>query len=527
MATTWTPELIHRRRWWTLLTLCLSLTVISIDNTILNVALPSIVESVGASQSQLQWIIDSYTIVFACLLLTMGALGDRWGRRTLLAIGLLVFGTCSALASTAGSANVLILFRGLMGIGGAMIFPSTLSILTNTFEGPERAKAIGVWAGVAGLGVAIGPLAGGFLLNHFWWGSVFLINVPICLAAVVLGRFLVPPSKSNEQGHGLDPVGAGLSIVALVGILYGIIEVPDKGWADPSVIGALIVGIAFLGAFIWWETHTKDPMLDVRLFRNPRFSAASATITLNYFALFGSTFLIVQYFQFVLGYSPLKAGVMTAPVAIGLMLASTVAHRFVARFGTTKVVVAGLSISTTVLLLYGVEALVSSVAGGMIIRGIFGIGMGLTVPPATESIMGALPKDRAGVGSAVNDTTRQTGGALGVAVIGSVFAWRYHAGLGGLEGLPTTATDAAHDSIGKALGVAGQLPVEQATKLLDVANTAYFSGLRTGVWLGAAILAGTAVFAWRCLPSTAATPDDDIDLRAEERELASVDDGIL
>jgi len=523
----WTPEMRHQRRWWTLVTLCLSLTVISIDNTILNVALPSIVESVGASQSQLQWIIDSYTIVFACLLLTMGALGDRWGRRTLLTVGLVVFATCSALAATAGSAPALILFRGLMGIGGAMIFPSTLSILTNTFEGPERAKAIGVWAGVSGLGVAIGPLAGGFLLDHFWWGSVFLINVPICAAAVVLGRFLVPPSKSSEQGHGLDPVGAVLSIAALVGILYGVIEVPDKGWSDPSVLTALVVGLGFLAGFLWWETHTEDPMLDVRLFRNPRFSAASATITLNYFALFGSTFLIVQYFQFVLGYSPLKAGMMTAPVAIGLMSASSVAHRFVRRFGTTRVVVAGLCTSATVLVLYGVEPLVSSVAGGMVIRAVFGFGMGLTVPPATESIMGALPKERAGVGSAVNDTTRQTGGALGVAVIGSVFAWRYQAGLGDMSGVPAGAADAACDSIGKALAAAQQLPAEQAARLVDLADTAYFGAMRAGVWLGALVLAATAWFAHRHLPSTAATPDDDLERRVAETELASVDDGIL
>lgn len=527
MPNRWTPERIHQRRWYTLIAICLAVTITSIDNTIMNVGLPSIVRGVGASQAQLQWLIDSYTIVFACLLLTMGAIGDKWGRHRTMMIGLVIFGFFSAIASFAGSADSLIICRGLMGIGGALILPATLAILTNTFEGKERAKAIGVWSAVAGIGVAAGPLLGGFLLDHFWWGSIFLINVPVCIIAVFMGWFLVPPSKSADEGHRLDPVGAVLSIVALVGLLYGIIEIPDKGWSSPEVLLAVGSGVLFLALFTWWEIRSDHPMLDLNFFRNPRFSAASMTITINYFVMFGSTFLIVQNFQFVLGYSPLKAGVMTAPVAVGLMVTSPQAHTFVARWGTTKVVVVGLLICSGVMVCYGIEPIISSVVGGIIVRGIFGVGLALTATPATESIMGALPRDRAGVGSAVNDTTRQIGGALGVAVIGSLFAWSYRSSLSDLSGLPANVAADAQNSIGKAIEAAKNLPPAEATSLLDNAKQAYVSGMRVGVWTCAVILVGAAVLAMKFLPSTPGLPDDDQELRDFETEAVSLDDGIL
>lgn len=527
MSSRWTPERIHQRRWFTLIAICIAVTITSIDNTIMNVGLPSIVRGVGASQAQLQWLIDSYTIVFACLLLTMGAIGDKWGRHRTMMIGLVIFGGFSAVASQADSANSLIICRGLMGIGGALILPATLAILTNTFEGKERSKAIGIWAAVAGIGVAAGPLFGGFLLDHFWWGSIFLINVPICIVAVVMGWFLVPPSKSAEVGHRLDPVGALLSIVALVGLLYGIIEIPEKGWSSPEVLFAVGAGIVFLGLFTWWEMRSDHPMLDLNFFRNPRFSAASMTITINYFVMFGSTFLIVQYFQFILGYSPLKAGVMTAPVAVGLMVMSPQSHKLVARWGTTRVVIVGLVVCAGVMVCYGIESIISSDIGGIVVRAIFGAGLALTATPATESIMGALPRDRAGVGSAVNDTTRQIGGALGVAVIGSLFAWRYHASLSDLSGLPTDVASAAQNSIGKAIQVADTLPSDQAAALLENAKQAYVSGMRVGVWTCAVILIGAAFLTAKFLPSTPGTPDDDGELRDAEVEAVSLDDGIL
>jgi EmrB/QacA subfamily drug resistance transporter len=506
------PDTGYERRWWTLAVLCMSLIVIGVDNTILNVALPSIVRDLHAQGSQLQWIIDAYTIVFAGLLLTAGSLGDRLGRKGALTTGLVLFAVFSALASRATTPGMLIAARGLMGIGGAFIFPTTLSILTNTFHGRERARAIGIWAGVSGLGIVIGPLGGGLLLEHFAWGSVFLVNIPICMAAVVLGHYFVPTSRDPDEGR-LDPIGAVLSIVALGGLLYGIIEGPDVGWSSLTVFAGIAVGVGFLALFLFWEAHTTYPMLDVRFFRNPRFSAASATITLTYFALFGSTFLLTQYFQFVLGYSPLKAGLMTAPVAVGIMVSAPQAVRLVERFGTKRVVVGGLLIVAAALAMYASDTIMSSVVLGGLVRVLFGFGMGFTSAPATESIMGSLPPAKAGVGSAVNDTTRQTGGALGVAVIGSIFALRYHAASVDIPGIPAATQAQIRDSIGRALEAARQLPAAQQRLVRAAANHAYIVSMRVAYAVGAAVILAAAFVSWRWLPAqplaAPVTPDEE------------------
>jgi EmrB/QacA subfamily drug resistance transporter len=499
------PERIRELRWWTLAVLCISLIVISVDNTILNVALPSIVKELGATGSQLQWIIDAYTIVFAGLLLTAGSLGDRLGRKYALTAGLVLFGVFSAFASQASSPSMLILARGLMGVGGAFIFPTTLSILTNTFTGADRAKAIGIWAGVSGLGIVIGPVGGGLLLEHFSWGSVFLVYVPICVIAIALGIFLVPNSHDPEEGR-LDPLGAVLSVIGLTALLYGIIEAPDRGWGSTPVLGALAVGIVVLGAFFAWELHTRYPMLDIRFFRNPRFSAASATITLTYFALFGSTFLLTQYFQFVLGYSPLKAGVMTAPVAVGIMVCAPQAPRFVDRFGTKKVVASGLLVVAFSLLLYASDTIMSSLFWGILVRTLFGAGMGFTAAPATESIMGSLPPGKAGVGSAVNDTTRQTGGALGVAVIGSIFLFRYHSVVGSADSVPRSVRPAVRDSIGAALDAARSLPARGQAAVIQLVDHAYIVSMRLAYFIAALVVLAAAAVTWRYLPAHA--PDE-------------------
>jgi EmrB/QacA subfamily drug resistance transporter len=512
-----TPDEAHRRRWITLAVVCLSLVVISIDNTILNVALPSIVRELGAEGSQLQWIIDSYTIVFAGLLLTAGSLGDRYGRKKALTTGLVLFGGFSALASQATSAPMLIAARGLMGIGGAFIFPTTLSILTNSFAGRERARAIGIWAGVAGLGIVIGPLGGGLLLEHFAWGSVFLVNVPLCAAAVVLGHFFVPDSRDPAEGR-LDPVGALLSIVALTLLLFGIIEAPNLGWGEPQVVGALVGGLAVLGLFLAWELHIDHPMLDVRFFRNPRFSAASGTITLTYFALFGSTFLLTQYFQFVLGYSPLEAGLMTAPVAVGIMTFAPLAPKLVDRVGTKRVVVVGLLIVVGALCCYASDTIMSSFVGGALVRLVFGAGMGLTTAPATESIMGSLPPGKAGVGSAVNDTTRQTGGALGVAVLGSVFALRYHSVIGDAGFAPAEARADVKDSIGRALEAGARVGGEVGSRIAAEARHAFVASMRLVYGVAALVVLCAAFVAWSFLPARA--PTDQPVLYDEDVELA-------
>jgi EmrB/QacA subfamily drug resistance transporter len=509
--------------------LCLSLTVISIDNTILNVALPSIVESLDARGSELQLLIDGYTIVFACLLLTAGSLGDKLGRKGILTAGLALFGAFSALAAFSTSSHMLIGARALMGIGGACIYPSTLSILTNTFhDNRERARAIGIWAGVSGLGVAIGPLAGGLLVEHFWWGSVFLVNVPICAAAIIAGRFFVPTTPRDPDSD-LDPFGALFSILGLAGLLFAIIELPDRGLSDPAVLISFAVAAIFLAAFAYWETHSEHPMLDLHFFQNPRFSAASATITLTFFALYGSTFLLTQYFQFVLGYSPFKAGVLTAPVAIGIMVTAPQAPKLVERIGTKRVVVMGLLIVASGLFLYSVEPIMSSFWGGGAVRLMFGVGMGFIMAPATESIMGSLPKAKAGVGSAVNDTTRQAGGALGVAVIGSIFAATYHRVIDVPAGLPAAAGPMVHDSIGKAIEAITtfQFPADVAKTVHDAASDAFFRGMQVAAWAGTAVVLCAAVVAYRYLPARAdRRAREDGELATEAQELAVLDDGI-
>jgi EmrB/QacA subfamily drug resistance transporter len=335
-------EKIHRRRWATLCVLSLSLIVIGLDNTILNVALPTLVRELGATQSQLQWMVDAYILVFAGLLLTMGALGDRYGRKLALTAGLVIFGLSSVAAAFADSANALIAARAVMGVGGALIMPSTLSIITNVFSGPERGRAIAAWAAVAGLGIILGPVLGGWLLENYWWGSVFLINVFVVAAAIVLGYFLIPESK-DPAATPLDPVGAGLSIVGLVALVYAIIEAPAKGWTDPIVLAAFGAAAVLIVVFLWWESRVEHPMLQLGFFENPRFSAASVAITLVFFAMFGTVFLNTQYLQFVLGYSPLEAGFRVMPVAT-MIVAAPLSARFAERFGTKKVVTTGLVI---------------------------------------------------------------------------------------------------------------------------------------------------------------------------------------
>lgn len=496
---------IHARRWWTLGCLCLCLTVIGVDNTILNVALPSIVRDLGASGSDLQWIVDAYTIVFACLLLTAGAIGDRFGRHRALMGGVAWFGLFSAVASFAHSPDQLILARGLMGVGGAFIFPTTLSILTNVFRDPsERARAIGIWAGVSAIGIAVGPLLGGILVEHFGWSSVFLINVPLCTIGLVGAAKLVPRTLRHPDSP-LDPIGGVLSVAALLGVLFAIIEAPNHGWTSRPVMVGFAFGVAMLLAFIKWEARNPNPMLDVRFFQNPRFSAASATITLTQFSLFGSTFLLTQYFQFTLGYSPLKAGAMLAPVALGLMVGAPIAPRVVAKHGTKRVVVGGLSIVALAMACCGSDSIMSSFTLGLIVRFFYGLGMGFTQAPVTESIMGSLPPSRAGVGSAVNDTTRQTGGALGVAVLGSIFAAKYHATIGLLGGLPDGVATRVKESIGSAQHAALSLPADQASRVQDAAHHAFLSSMRLTYTVAVMVVLGAIFIAYKFLPAHAAT----------------------
>ena len=533
----------YQRRWAILVVLCVSLLVIVLDNSILNVAIPTLIRDLDASNSQVQWMVDSYTLVFAGLLLTMGALGDRYGRRYALQAGYVLFGLGSLASAFAGSADQLIATRAFMGIGGALIMPATLSIITNVFPPQERGRAIGVWAGTAGVGVALGPLTGGFLLDHFFWGSIFLVNVPIVIFGLIAGFVLIPNSK-DPSAPKLDPVGALLSIVALVSIVYALIEAPSEGWTSSSTLGILGFGLVILGIFVWWERRSDHPMLDVNFFRNPRFSAANAAITMTFFAMFGSIFLLTQYLQFTLGYTPLESGIRMLPYAITMMIVAPLSARIVERIGSKITIAVGLSLAALSLVLFtgiGVDTSYADIAWRFVI---LALGMALVMAPATDSVMGSLPLAKAGVGSAVNDTTRQVGGALGVAIIGSVVSSVYGSKVGEFfvgKPAPKAAVDAAKNSLGGAIAVAqnvGKSAIPGAKQLSEslvrTANTAFVDAFHWGAIVGACVLALGALIVVLFLPARAdegraphpatapddATPVDELEAEVPEDVLS-------
>ena len=437
---------MYRRRWITLVVICMSLMVIGLDNTILNVAIPTLGRQLHATTSSLQWIVDIYTLVFAGLLLTAGSLGDRFGRYKTLTLGLIIFGTGSVASALAGSTDALIATRAFMGVGGALIMPATLSIITNVFTDPRgRSKAIGIWAGVAALGIGIGPVAGGFLLTHFYWGSVFFVNVPIVIAALIGGWFFVPDSR--------DPTGARIDFARRPAVHrrpgrhpVGRHRGTDQGVGiDPHPHRPSSPAFSILGGFVWWELHSASPMLDMRFFRNPRFSAASGAVSLTFFSLFGSLFLLTQYLQSVHGFSPLKAGAVVIPQAAMMMMMAPLSTVFVRRFGNKLVVGFGLVVVAVSLGAFGLLSVDAPLWQILVITLLMGVGMGNVMAPATDSIMGSLPRAKAGVGSAMNDTTRQTGGAIGVAVLGSILASKFHSSM---SAAACRASSARHGELG-------------------------------------------------------------------------------
>jgi EmrB/QacA subfamily drug resistance transporter len=501
---------VHERRWLILGVLCLSLLIIVMDNTILNVAIPSLIVDLGATNSQIQWIVDSYVLVFAGLLLTTGSLSDRYGRKGALQLGIVLFGIGSAGAAMSTSAEGLIATRAFMGIGAAFIMPATLSILTNVFRDPrERGRAIAVWAGFSGLAVALGPITGGLLLEHFSWQSVFWVNIPIGLTALVLGAIFIPTSRDPEHRR-IDPLGALLSFFGLTSLLFGIIEGPSKGWTDPVVIGSFVVAAVLLTSFLLWELHTSHPMLDLTVFRSARFSAGSGTITLVFFAMFGSLLLMTQYWQLVHGYSALEAGIRLLPFAMTMMIVAPLSARLVERQGTKRIVTLGLVLVATGLTL--LSTIASDSPYPMVI-GYFVVmaaGMGMVMAPATESVMGSLPRAKAGVGSAINDTTRQVGGALGVAVIGSVVTSVYSKrifDLAGVFGLTGPQEAIAESSLGGARQVAASL-AGQSDAFVQAANDSFVDGMSVGLRVAAVVIVFAAVMAWKFLPSYGTSPEN-------------------
>ena len=490
-----------------LMTLCLCAFAVNLDVTLVNVTLPRLVVDLGASTRDLQWIVDAYTLTFAALVLASGTLADRFGRREALLVGLVVYAVGNGLAALTTTTGALIATRAVMGLGAAIIFPTTLSILTNVFtERRERAQAIGLWGAVTGVAIALGPIVGGALLQSASWQATFLIKVPLAIVVGALVLWVVPTSRDPETPP-VDRPGLVLSTAAVAALVFTIIEAPGAGWATPRTLGGFVAAVALAALFARHERRIAHPMVDLGLFANRRFSAASLSVTISFFALGGFIFLIIQYFQFLKGYGPLETGVRLLPVATSVAVGSVLGTALAVRRGTKLVVTAGLGLLTCAYAWISGNQVTTSyleIAGQMVV---LGTGMGLTSAPATESIMGAVQRTKAGVGSAINDATRELGGTLGVAIIGSVYASLYGRGLsdGRARGVPSGAATAARDSIGAALTAAGRLSASGApgagSALRDAASSGFFDGLRAGCLVAAGVCAVGAVLSVAWLPA--------------------------
>ena len=492
--------------------LLLASFAINLDTTIVNVALPTLARELHASNSQLQWVVDAYNLVFAALLLASGSVSDRSGRKGVLLLGLAVFGLASIAGGVTTSPGALIATRALMGLGAAAVFPATLSLISNVFtERVERARAIGLWGATAGVAVALGPIVGGWLLEHFSWSSIFFAMAPVAAGAALLVWRYVPTSR-DPNAAAADRPGLVLSAAAMAVLIFTIIEAPAHGWSSARTLSGFALAGALLTAFAVVERRVRAPMLDISLFRNPRFTAASGSVTIAFFNLFGFIFLITQYFQFFRGYSPLSTGVHLLPVAVSIGVTSVLGTRLAVRFGTKLVVAAGL------LSMAGFYVWVTTAAAGTSYGTIaaqmvvLGTGMGLTSAPATEAIMGVVPAAKAGVGSAVNDATRLLGGTLGVAVIGSVYASLYAGRLTAAlpSHLPAALVEPAHSSAGAALAIAHQLGHAGQPGLAAAVHAAtagaFIHGLSVACLASGTIAGAGAVVALALLPAQPASP---------------------
>ncbi|MEV7325028.1 MFS transporter [Streptomyces sp. NPDC093970] len=494
------PEEVHRRRWAILGVLMLSLLIVVLDNSILNVAIKTISTpaptGLGATQSQLEWAINAYTLVFAGLLFTAGLVGDRLGRKKVLIGGLVVFGLGSALAAESGSADQLIAYRALMALGAAFVMPATLAVLMNVFERQEQPKAIGIWAGGVGLAIAIGPVTGGVLLDHFWWGSVFLVNVPIVIVALALMVWLVPDSRDPRPGR-LDPVGVVLSVVGLVLLVYGIIKGGELAdFTDAKVLATTIAGVLVLAGFVVYEMRSDHPSLDVTYFKNKVFSSAMAAIALVFFALMGVTFFSVFYTQSVRGYSPLQSGLLLLPLAVAQLIFAPRARLVVDRIGNKATTTAGLVLIAAMLGMFATFEADTPIWILEVVFFLMGTGMAHIMTPTSVVIMQALPREKAGSASALSNTFRQVGGALGIAVLGSVLSTSYRDGIEDkLGALPPGVRDTAGESIEATLGVAQKLGA-QGKALVDPANDAFLHAMHTTALCGVGVaLLGAVVTA--------------------------------
>ncbi|KUO20695.1 MFS transporter [Streptomyces dysideae] len=515
------PEAVHRRRWAILAVLIMSLLIVQLDTSILNVAIKTISTpaptGLGATQSELQWAINSYVLVFAGLLFTAGLLGDRLGRKRALLGGLTVFGLGSALAASADSPGELIAFRSVMGLGAAFVMPATLAVIMNVFERDEQPKAIGVWAGGVGLAVAIGPITGGALLNHFWWGSVFLINVPFVLLALALMLWLVPESRDPNPGR-VDALGVVLSVVGVVLLVYGIIRAGELAdFTEVTVLSTITAGLAVLVAFVVFEKRSDHPSIDVTYFRNRVFSAAITVMALVFFAMMGVNFFSAFYIQSVRGYTPLQTGLLLLPLAAAMMIFAPWARRLVDRLGLKATATGSMLIIAATLATFAVLEADTSIWFLEAVLFLMGVGMAYMMSLTSVAIMQALPREKASSASSLSSTFRQVGGAFGVAVLGSVLSTTYRTGIEDrLSSLPTDLRETAGESVEAALAVATRLGPEGEALVLS-ANDAFLHAMHITALCGAAVAVVGAVVVALFLPGKQRGPQED----GKEPELAA------
>ncbi|MFE9661403.1 DHA2 family efflux MFS transporter permease subunit [Streptomyces sp. NPDC005955] len=501
------------RQWLALSVLVLAQLAVWLDNTILNVALKTLAdpdEGLGATPNELQWSISSYTLVFAVLLFTGGVLADRYGQRRVLLIGLGVFGVCSAWAAWADSPGELILARAVMGVGSALIMPATLSLIAEVFDARHRAKAIAIWSGCSGLAIAAGPLLSGALLEHFWWGSVFLVNVPLVLVSVIGGYLLLPVARSLTRQR-FDPVGVLLSTLGVLAVVYGVIEGGHRNeWLAWDVLGLIVLGLLLLVVFVLVELRIPHPSFDIRLFRNRRFTGASVAVMLTFFGLTGSQYYATFYLQGPRGQTPFEAGMTLAPVALGVLLGAPVSAVLVKRWGARLVVAGGMLIAAATFFGYVFFDTDTPLPWFWLLLVVQGLGLGASVAPTTEVIIAALPADRTGVGSAVNNSMRQIGGVLGVAVLGTVLVSVYRDRIGpDLAGLPPRVVEQAENSPEGARYMAEQAGLPQ---LVQAANDSFLHSMHVTTVIGGAMaVAGALIILFTFAGDLSRSPGADND----------------
>lgn len=493
-------RLSPRQRMLVLVSMCLALVLVIASVSMLAIGLPSVSEALSLTQSTQTWVVDAYALTLASLLLVAGAMGDRFGRKGALLVGVAIFGLGSVLSSLADSGGQLIAFRAITGIGGALIMPGTLSTITSVFPPEERARAVGIWAGFAGAGGTLGMLGAGWMLGNHSWHSLFYVTAGGAALTFAAITFFVPTTRSSEH-VGLDPLGTVLSAVGIGGLVLGIIEGPIRGWSSPLTVSGLVAGVVLLTAFVLWELRTEHPLLDPRLFRHRGFATGSASLLVLFVALFGVFLVILQYLQLMLGYSALKSAVALLPMTFIMIPVSTVAAPLSERYGQKLIGGGGVALSGLGMLGFSTLSASSGFAPLLVAQVILAFGIGLAMTPATNAIVSSLPTAKQGVASAVNDTTREIGTALGIAIMGSMFNSGYRGAIAGkLGGLPAGVSDQAKEAPGLALDAAHKLG-PRGDALAVAARDAFGSGMRTSMYVGAALLFAGAVFIWLRGPS--------------------------